>query len=279
MAVEDISRLRTIAIVGQGGAGKTQLAEAMLYTAGATKVLGHPDDGSAVMDFEPEELARHISISSSFHHLNWKKTEAIVANTPGYAAFLRECFTTMRAVDGVVFVATAGGDLKVEAEKIFDEIKRLELPRIAFVSRLERDRMNFAAALTDLEKTLEAKPVVLALPLGEEAAFNGVIDVLAMKALIYTDANGKAREEELSGDARTPAEDARTNLCEPVPKPDAPLLEKYLEQGEISDDQLRAALRNAVIACKLTPVLCGSGTKSIGEALLLEARRSPQPAP
>ena len=159
MAVEEIGRLRTIAIVGQGGAGKTQLAEAMLFTAGATKVLGRPDDGSAVMDFEPEELARHISISSSFHHLNWKKTEAIVANTPGYSAFLPECFNTMRAVDGVIFVASAGGDLKVEGEKIFDEIRRLELPRIAFVSRLERERMNFAAALTDLEKTLEAKPV------------------------------------------------------------------------------------------------------------------------
>ena len=279
MAVEEISRLRTIAIVGQGGAGKTQLAEAMLYTAGATKILGRPDDGSAVMDFEPEELARHISISSSFHHLNWKKTEAIVANTPGYTAFLPECFNTMRAVDGVVFVASAGGDLKVEAEKIFDEIKRLELPRIAFVSRLERERMNFAAALNDLEKTLEAKPVVLTLPIGEEAGFNGVIDVLAMKALTYADANGKAREEELSGDLRARAEDARTNLCEAVAETDDTLLEKYLEQGEISDDELRAALRGAVLSCKLTPVLCGSGTKNIGMGPLLDAIATLMPAP
>src|ERR1700728_2871851 len=183
MAVEDISRLRTIAIVGQGGAGKTQLAEAMLCTAGATKVLGRPDDGSAVMDFEPEELARHISISSSFHHLNWKKIEAIVANTPGYTAFLPECFNTMRAVDGVVLVASAGGDLKVEAEKIFEEVVRLDLPRIAF-----------AAALDDLDKTLEARPVVLTLPIGEETALTGVIDLLSMKALTYADSNGNARE-------------------------------------------------------------------------------------
>ena len=279
MAVEEISRLRTIAIVGQGGAGKTQLAEAMLYTAGATKVLGRPDDGSAVMDFEPEELARHISISSSFHHLNWKKTEAIVANTPGYSAFLPECFNTMRAVDGVVFVASAGGDLKVEAEKIFDEIKRLDLPRIAFVSRLERERMNFAAALNDLEKTLDAKPVVLTLPIGEEAGFNGVIDVLAMKALTYTDANGKAREEELSGDLRARAEEARTNLCEAVAETDDAMLEKYLEQGEISDDELRSALREAVLACKLTPVICGSGAKNIGMGPLLDAIATLMPAP
>ena len=279
MAVEEIGRLRTVAIVGQGGAGKTQLAEAMLYTAGATKALGRPDDGSAVMDFEPEELARHISISSSFHHLNWKKTEAIVANTPGYSAFLPECFNTMRAVDGVIFVASAGGDLKVEAEKIFDEIKRLDLPRIAFVSRLERERMKFTAALDDLEKTLEAKPVVLTLPIGEEAGFNGIIDVLAMKALVYADTNGKPREEELSGDLLARAQEARTKLCEAVAETDDALLEKYLDQGEISDDELRAALRNAVVACKLTPVLCGSGAKNIGMGPLLDAIAALLPAP
>src|SRR5271167_4778098 len=109
MAVEEIGRLRTIAIVGQGGAGKSQLAEAMLFTAGATTRLGRPDDGTAVMDFEPEELQRHVSISSSFHHLNWKRTEVILANTPGYTAFLADSLATMDVVDGVVFVASAGG--------------------------------------------------------------------------------------------------------------------------------------------------------------------------
>ncbi|HJU11444.1 MAG TPA: GTP-binding protein, partial [Candidatus Binataceae bacterium] len=128
MAVEEIGRLRTIALVGQGGTGKTQLAEAMLFTAGTTTRLGRPDDGTAVMDFEPEELARHISISSSFHHLNWKRTAVILANTPGYTAFLPDAFGTMRAVDGAVFVTSAGGDLKVESEKIFEQINRLSLP-------------------------------------------------------------------------------------------------------------------------------------------------------
>ena len=140
MAVEEIGRLRTIAIVGQGGTGKTQLAEAMLFTAGAITRLGRPDDGTAAMDFEPEELHRHISISSSFHHLEWKKTEVIFADTPGYNAFLPECFNTLRAVDGLVFVASPGADMKVESEKIWEAAGELGLPRIAFVSRLDRER-------------------------------------------------------------------------------------------------------------------------------------------
>jgi len=279
MAVEEIGRLRTIALVGQGGTGKTQLAEAMLFTAGAVTRLGRPDDGTAQLDFEPEELSRHISISSSFHHLSWKKTEVILANTPGYAAFLPDSFATMRAVDGVVFVVSAGGDLKVESEKIFDEINKLGLPRIAFVSRLDRERMSFDAAMKDLEKALAAKPVALTLPIGEEAAFSGVIDVLAMKALKYADASGKAGEEELSGDLKARADEARMKLCEAVAETDDALLEKYLDKGELEEAELRTALHAAVLAGKLTPVLCGSGAKNIGVGPLLDAVTTLEPAP
>jgi elongation factor G len=279
MAVENPDRLRTIAIVGQGGAGKSQLAEAMLYTAGAVKSLGRPDDGSSSLDFEPEELSRHITISSAFHHLSWKKTDVILANTPGYAAFLPETFATLSAVDAAVFVVSPGGDLKVEAQKIFDELRNLELPRIAFVSRLDRERSSFAAALADLEKALGAKPLALTLPIGEEAGFNGVIDLLAMKALIYADASGKPREEELAGDLKSRADEARTRLMEAVAETDDALLEKYLEQGALTDDELRAALRNAVISGQLTPVLAGSGAKNIGVGPLLDAVATLLPAP
>jgi elongation factor G len=251
----------------------------MLFTAGATTRLGRPDDGTAQMDFEPEELARQISISSSFHHLNWKRTEVILANTPGYTAFLPESFATMHAVDGAIFVASAGGDLKVESEKIFDEITRLNLPRLVFVSRLDRERMNFSAAVTDLEKALGTKPVVLTLPIGEENAFAGVIDLLAMKTLIYGDASGKPKEEELSGELKQRADAARTQLCEMVAETDDELLEKYLDKGELDEAELRAALRAAVFEGKITPVLCGSGLKNIGIGPLLDAVATLLPAP
>ncbi|MGH8013410.1 MAG: elongation factor G, partial [Candidatus Binataceae bacterium] len=279
MAVEEIGRLRTIALVGQGGTGKTQLAEAMLFTAGATTRLGRPDDGTAQMDFEPEELARQISISSSFHHFNWKKTEVVFADTPGYAAFLPDCFATLRAIDAVIFVASGSGDLKVESEKIFERVIQSGLPRLAFVSRLDRERVSFDAALGDLDKALGAKPVALTLPIGEEAAFNGVIDLLAMKALTYADTSGKPKEEELSGELKNRADEARVKLCEAVAETDDALLEKYLDQGELNEDELRSALRKAVLECKLTPVLCGSGSKNIGVGPLLDAVNALLPAP
>jgi elongation factor G len=279
MAVEEIGRLRSIAIVGQGATGKTQLAEAMLFTAGAVTRLGRPDDGTASMDFEPEELARKSSISSAFHHYNWKRNEVIFADTPGYTAFLPDAFATMRAVDAVVFVPTAGGDLKVESEKIWDEINRLALPRIAFVSRLDRERTTFDSAIADLEKTLEAHPVVLTIPIGEEGGFNGIVDLLTMKALVYPDTSGKSREEELSDDLTARAEAARVKLCEAVAESDDALLEKYLDKGTLEDDELRTALRAAVLAGKLTPVLCGSGAKNVGVGPLLDAIVSLLPAP
>ncbi len=172
MAVEEIGRLRSIAIVGQGATGKTELAEAMLFTAGTLTRQGRPDDGTAAMDFEPEEIHRKISISSGFHHYNWKKDEVIIADTPGYQAFLPDSFATMRAVDGLVFVATAGGDLKVESEKVWAEINQLGLPRIAFISRLDRERTSFDRAMADLEKALDAHPVALTLPIGAELTFS-----------------------------------------------------------------------------------------------------------
>jgi elongation factor G len=278
MAVADIDRLRTIALVGQGGTGKTQLADALLYTAGAITRLGRPDDGTAVMDFEPEELSRHESISSGFHHLEWKRSPVILADTPGYAAFLPDAFGTMSAVDGLVLVVSPSADLKVETEKIWDMAQQANLPAVAFVSRLDRENTKFENGLKDLT-TLGANPAALTLPIGTDNNLAGVIDLLNMKAVRYTDTSGKAKEEELSGDLLKMAEDARTRLCEAVAESDDGLLEKYLEEGKLENEELRTALRKAVLERKITPVLCGSGARNIGVGPLLDAVLELLPSP
>ncbi len=278
MAVADISRLRTIALVGQGGTGKTQLAEAVLFSAGAVTRLGRPDDGTAVMDFEPEELSRHESINSAFHHLDWKRNTVIIGDTPGYAAFLPDTFNTMRAVDGLVLVVSPGADTKVETEKIWDAAEAANLPVVAFVSRLDRENAKLENALADLTR-LGAKPAALTLPIGTDNALSGVIDLLNMKALRYADTTGKAKEEDLSGDLLARAEEWRTKLCEAVAESDDALLEKYLEQGQLENEELRGALRQAVLARKLTPVLCGSGSRNIGAGPLLDAVLELLPSP
>ncbi len=278
MAVADIGRLRSVALVGQGGTGKTQLAEAVLFTAGAITRLGRPDDGTAVMDFEPEELSRHESISSAFHHLDWKRSTVIIADTPGYASFLPDTFNTLHAVDAIVLVVSPGADLKVETEKIWDAAQAANLPVIAFVSRLDRENTKLDNAVADLNR-LDAKPAVLTVPIGTDNSLSGVIDVLNMKALRYADNTGKPKEEDLSGDLLALAEDARVKLCEAVAESDDALLEKYLEQGQLENGELREALRNAVLARKITPVLCGSGSRNIGGGPLLDAILELLPSP
>jgi elongation factor G len=276
--MEEVGRLRTIALIGQGGAGKTQLAEAALYTAGAITRLGRTDDGTATMDFEPEELSRHVSISSGFHHLDWKRHTVILADTPGYSPFLVDTIMTLHAVDAVVIAVSPGADLKVEAEKVFEAAQQRGLPTIAFVSRLDRENTSLDNALADL-RAIGANPVALALPIGTENNLSGVIDLLNLRELRYSDTSGKAREEELSGELLTQATEARTRLCEAVAETDDGLLEKYLEEAQLDNDELRGALRNAVMARKLTPVLCGSGARNIGVGLLLDAIVELLPSP
>ena len=190
------------------------------------------------MDFEPEELSRHESISSAFHHLDWKRSTVIIADTPGYASFLPDTFNTLHAVDAIVLVVSPGADLKVETEKIWDAAQAANLPVIAFVSRLDRENTKLDNAVADLNR-LDAKPAVLTVPIGTDNSLSGVIDVLNMKALRYADNTGKPKEEDLSGDLLALAEEARIKLCEAVAESDDALLEKYLEQGQLENGELR----------------------------------------
>jgi elongation factor G len=279
MAVEDVSQVRNIGIVGQGGGGKTSLAEAILFDTGAVTRLGSVDDGSSNFDFEPEETRRKLSLTTAFHHAPWKKYQITVIDTPGYANFLTDALYSMRACTGLVMVLEpAAGSSKVEAEKVWARAEELKLPRLGFVTKMDRDLADFEGAVRDITGLLGGRAIPVQLPVGSAESFRGVVDLIRMRALIGG-AEGKIEDQDVPADMAAAAQAAREKLMEAAAETDDTLLEEYLEKGELTDQQLDDALRKAVRECRLTPVLCGSGTKNIGVPPLLDTIVDLLPSP
>ena len=279
MAAEDVAKLRNVAIVGQGGAGKTTVADALLFAAGASTRLGRVDDGSSAFDTEPEEVRRKSSITASLHHAQWRKHDLNLIDTPGYSAFLHDTHNCLRAATGVVLVlGSTGGEIKIETEKVWAWCEELGLPRIGFVTRMDRERASIDHALEDL-KAVGAKPAVLQLPIGGEAEFRGVVDVLSGKAFVYQSESGPFQEGAVPADLAGEVASARERLVESIAEASDALLEKYLEGTELAVDELREGLRDGVRAGKLLPILCGAAGKAIGLHPLLDAIVDLLPSP
>ena len=271
MAVGDVTQIRNVGIVGQGGTGKTSLAEAILFGTGATTRLGAVDDESSNFDVEPEEHRRRLSLTTAFHHGAWNKCDITIADTPGYANFLADGLNCLRGCTGVVFVAEAtAGAMKVEAEKIWARVEELSLARIAFVTKLDRDNADFDAAVADFKGTLGANAVPVQIPIGSADGFRGVVDLIKMRALV-SDGDGKTSQQDIPAEMQGAAESAREALIESVAETDDELLERYLDAGTLEDDELVAALHKAVKDGVVMPVLCGAGTANVGTRPLLDA--------
>jgi elongation factor G len=279
MAVE-VTQLRNIGIIGQGGGGKTSLADAMLFVAGATTRRGNVDDGSSAFDFEPEETRRKLSLGTGFHHAPWKKHQVTLVDTPGYINFINDGLNCMRACTAAVFVLEpAAGAAKVEAERLWSRAEQLALPCIGFVTKMDRENADFEAALQDVRAILRGTPIPVQLPIGSAESFRGVVDLIGMRALIGQP-DGTMKEEPIPADLSAAATTAREKLMEAAAESDDALVEQYLDSGELSSEQLVQALRAAVRERRFVPVLCGSSTKISGIAPLLDfvVDFSPSPA-
>jgi elongation factor G len=264
---EMVEKLRNIALIAHGGAGKTSLAEVMLFDTGVTNRLGRVEDGTAAMDFEPEELKRNISISTAFHQFPWKKHTINIIDTPGDQNFFSDTRTCMQAADSVIVLVDAVDGVKVQTELGWDFAQEFGLPCAIFINKLDRERADFFRAFSEAVEIFQPKPIIIQLPIGKEDNFNGVVDLLAMKAFIY-DENGKAKTVEIPADMAEQVESARENLIENVAEADDELLERYLEGESLSDDEIMTALKKGTLKRSFVPVLCGSATKNIGINLL-----------
>jgi elongation factor G len=279
MAVAELEKLRNVGILGQGGSGKTSLGEAMLFGAGATQRLGKVLDGTSVFDHEPEEIKHHISISTAFHSLSWKKFPMTVLDTPGYAAFLADTINSMRAFAGAVFVLTPSVGLRVEAEQLWAQANEYKVSRLLFVNKMDHEQAEVEQRIAPMLETLEAKAVYLQLPIGVEAGFKGVVDLLSMKTYVYEGDSGKFAEGAIPEDLQARAEEMREKLVEDISETDDEILEKFLDGKDLSTEEIKQALRNGIRERKLFPILFGSATRQVGIAQLLDAVTDYLPSP
>jgi elongation factor G len=278
MAAE-LEKLRNIGILGQGGSGKTSLGEAMLFAAGVTQRLGRVQDGTSVFDYEPEEIKHQVTISTAFHSLSWKKFNLHLIDTPGYATFLADSINCMRAFDGAIFVVNPSVGIRVESERLWGRANDLKIARLLFVNKMDHEQAEVDGRLQPMMETLEAKGVYLQMPIGVEAEFKGVVDLLTMKAYIYEADSGKCSESEIPGELKNAAEEARQKLIEDVSETDDELLEKYLDGKELSVEELKKAIREGTRERKFFPILYGSSTRQIGVLQLLDAVIDYLPSP
>jgi len=275
---EKLDNLRNIILVGHVGAGKTSLAEVMLYKSGTINRLGRVDDGTAAMDFEPEEIKRRTSISTGFHQVNWKKHTISLMDTPGDQNFFSDTKLCMQAADGAVVVVDAVDGVKVQTEQAWDFAREFHLPCIIFINKLDRERADFFRTFKELSDIFEPKPILLQLPVGSEADFKGIVDLIRMKAYLY-EADGKAAESDIPDGMMEMAQSQREAMVENIAEADDQLIEKYLEGESLTEEDIRAALKKGILNRTFAPVFCGSATKEIGADTFMDAIAACMPSP
>ncbi|MBW1647123.1 MAG: elongation factor G [Deltaproteobacteria bacterium] len=271
-------KLRNFALVGHSGAGKTSLAEAMLFDAGVTTRQGRIEEGNTALDFEPEEVKRGASISTGFHQFEWKKHRLVIIDTPGDMNFFTDTKLCLQGADAALVVIDAVDGVKVQTEQAWELARQFELPCAIFVNKLDKDRSDFDRALADAEQSFDIKPVVMQLPVGKEAGFKGVVDLIRMQAFVSED-GGKPKAVEIPADMLEAAQAARETLVENIAEADDRLVEKYLEGETLSEAELFEALRAGVLNRIFAPVLCGSALQNIGVDLLCDFLAAAFPSP
>jgi len=276
--VADIQSIRNVALVGHGDCGKTSIGEAMIFNVGDTNRLGDIEAGNTVLDFNEEEIARKVTVSTGFYTLPWDKSGITIIDTPGYADFILETKSSLRAADGVVVVVDAIGGVQVMTEKVVGFADELKLPRIFFINKLDRDNADIRPVLESI-KSIFGKPLLLSLPIGREAKFQGIVDLLGGTAYKFPGDGRKPEKIDIPADMADDAEAARQEMIESIAETNEALMEKFFADEELTREELIAALRKAVRSGDVLPVFCGSATRNIGMQNLMDAMCDLLPSP
>ena len=270
MSKYESKSIRNLAIIGHGGTGKTSLCESLLYLAGKTDRPGRVDEGTSSMDYEPEEQKRHISISAATNHIDWDKHRINFIDTPGDSNFTYDTKSCLRIVDGTVVLVDAVAGVEFQTEKVWEYADEFNLPRLLFISRMDRERADFEKTVESIRERLGKKVTLCSLPIGAENTFTGVVDLTSMKAYTYDDQKKIAKAIDIPSDMAETVQKYRDVLIEDIAETDDELMNKYLEGGELSAEDLQAGLRKGVVSGALIPVVCGSAMKNLGIHPLLD---------
>ena len=272
MKLYEISEIRNLGIIGHGSSGKTSLTSSLLFSSGTVNRLGRVDQGTTVTDFDEEEIARKVSISSALCHLEWKKTKLNIVDTPGYGAFIADAKAALRVLDGALVVVDGVAGVEVQTEEAWGYAQEFDLPRLFVINKIDRENASFTRALESVVQAFGRQAVAVQIPIGSEKTFSGVVDLVANKAYLYEkDESGRHKTGDVPADLAEAAKDARDRLMEMVAEVDDALMEKFFESGSLSQEDLVSGLARGVKLRKIYPVLCASALANIGAHPLLDA--------
>ncbi len=275
-----LEKTRNIGIMAHIDAGKTTTTERILYYTGRVHKIGEVHEGGATMDWMAQEQERGITITSAATTAQWKGHRINIIDTPGHVDFTVEVERSLRVLDGSVAVFTARGGVEPQSETVWRQAEHYGVPRIAYVNKMDTTGADFFNVIEMMKERLQANAVAIQVPIGVEDTFRGIVDLVEMKAEIYKDDMGKEIEiTDIPEDVKEKAEEYRAILVEAVAETDDALMEKYFEEGDLSQEDLKAGIRKATIECKMHPVLCGSSYKNKGVQMLLDAVVAYMPAP
>lgn len=275
----DPTRIRTVALVGQGGAGKTTIADALAFAGGGLSRLGRVDDETSIFDTEPEEMKRRCTITSSLNHFPWDRHEVTILDTPGQGNFVADAHYALRGAAGVLQVVDATTTVRAEGAKVWNWAADLSLPAMLVVTKCDKTEADLDARLAELAEELGARPVLMTLPIVEGGAMKGVVDILDLKAFLYDGASGKCTAGAIPDSLMARATELRGKLAEAAAEGDDDLLAKYLDKGDLDHDDMLKGMAESMMARTCQPVVCVSGLANMGLVQLLDAIDRLFPAP
>ncbi|WP_037346671.1 elongation factor G [Selenomonas sp. oral taxon 138] len=275
-----LEKTRNIGIMAHIDAGKTTTTERILFYTGVTHKIGEVHEGAATMDWMVQEQERGITITSAATTCHWKDHRINIIDTPGHVDFTVEVERSLRVLDGTVAVLTARGGVEPQTETVWRQAERYNVPRMAYVNKMDITGADFFNVMKMMRERLNANPVAIQLPIGAEDEFKGIIDLVKMDAIVYEDDLGKVTDEvEIPEEYKAQAEEYHEKLVEACAEADDELMEKYLGGEDVTEAEIRRAIRKATIACQMTPVTCGTSYRNKGVQPLLDAIVDYMPAP